>query len=410
MISFKAFREYPLSVKQYFIITGNYWAFTLTDGALRMLVVLYFYQLGYQPLAIAMLFIFYEAFGVVTNLLGGWLGAKFGLNKTMHAGLILQILALSMLAVPQELLTIFWVMCAQALSGVAKDLNKMSAKSSLKFLTIAEQNDGSGNRQSSRLYYWVSLLTGSKNALKGLGFFLGGFLLTTLGFQSALILMALVLVFVTVTSISFLQQELGKTKFVPKFKQIWSKSRSLNYLSAARLCLFAARDVWFVIALPLYLITSLQWSTNSVGIFLACWIIGYGFIQSLTPHFIRLKEQTKFSGNVLAFWALLLSCITLIIASTLYFNSIILYPLVIGLLIFGGVFAVNSALHSYTIVAMANKDSISLDVGFYYMANAMGRLLGTVLSGWVFQASGLIACLILSAVLALCSALLIRKI
>ncbi len=408
MISFKAFSDYPLPVKQYFIITGNYWAFTLTDGALRMLVVLYFYQLGYQPLAIAMLFIFYEAFGVVTNLLGGWLGAKFGLNKTMHAGLILQILALSMLAVPHELLTIFWVMCAQALSGVAKDLNKMSAKSSLKFLTIADQ--GESNHQSSRLYYWISLLTGSKNALKGLGFFLGGFLLTTLGFQSALILMALVLVVVTIASISFLQEELGKTKFAPKFKQIWSKSASLNYLSAARLCLFAARDVWFVIALPLYLMTTLEWSTNSVGIFLACWIIGYGFIQSLTPYFINLKQQTKFSANVLAFWALLLFGITLIIALALYFNGLILYPLIIGLLIFGGVFAVNSALHSYTIVAMANKDSISLDVGFYYMANAMGRLLGTVLSGWVFQTSGLIACLILSAALAFCSALLIRKI
>lgn len=148
----------PSSLKQYFIITGNYWAFTLTDGALRMLVVLYFHQLGYGALAIAMLFLFYEIFGVITNLVGGWLGAQLGLNKTMNIGLGLQILALAMLCVPTDWLTVAYVMAAQALSGIAKDLNKMSAKSAIKYL-VPQNSSG-----QSQLYKWVAILTGSKNA------------------------------------------------------------------------------------------------------------------------------------------------------------------------------------------------------------------------------------------------------
>ena len=120
-----------LAIRQYAIVTGNYWAFTLTDGALRMLVVLHFHQLGYSPLQIAALFLFYEIFGVITNLFGGYLGARIGLNRTMNIGLALQVIALVMLAVPTQLLSIPLVMSAQALSGIAKDLNKMSAKSSI---------------------------------------------------------------------------------------------------------------------------------------------------------------------------------------------------------------------------------------------------------------------------------------
>ena len=159
-------------IRQYLLVTGNYWAFTLTDGALRMLVVLYFHGLGYSPLAIASLFLFYEIFGVVTNLVGGWLGARLGLNRTMNIGLALQVLALGMLLAPSLWLTVPWVMGAQALSGIAKDLNKMSAKSSIKLLVPGEAQ--------GQLYRWVALLTGSKNALKGVGFFLGGALLALL--------------------------------------------------------------------------------------------------------------------------------------------------------------------------------------------------------------------------------------
>src|SRR6056297_2545554 len=165
------------AIRQYLVITGNYWAFTLTDGALRMLVVLHFHQLGYSPLAIALLFIFYEFFGVVTNLVGGYLGARMGLNRTMNIGLFLQIVALAMLAVPAAMLTVAWVMAAQALSGIAKDLNKMSAKSAIKTLV----SQGEAGHQA--LYRWIAVLTGSKNALKGVGFFMGGLLLTLVGFQ-----------------------------------------------------------------------------------------------------------------------------------------------------------------------------------------------------------------------------------
>jgi len=400
----------PLAVKQYLLITINYWTFTLTDGALRMLVILYFYQLGYQPLAIAMLFLFYEIFGVVTNLVGGWLGARFGLNKTMHAGLVLQIFALGMLALPPEFLSMFWVMAAQALSGIAKDLNKMSAKSSIKFLLQTQHNSAELNNEASKMYRWIALLTGSKNALKGVGFFLGGFLLSTLGFQQALLAMALALMMITVLSLFFLKEDVGKTKFKPKFKQLWSKSASLNNLSAARLCLFAARDVWFVVALPLFLMTQLAWSHHAVGSFLAVWIIGYGIIQSITPKLIRLKQQSLFSGAKLALWALLLSLVTTVIALAMYLDIAVSIAVIVGLLIFGAVFAINSSLHSYSIVAMADDDNVSMDVGFYYMANATGRLLGTLLSGWLFQLSGLAACLILSAAFTVMSAFFVRKI
>ncbi|RKZ85147.1 MAG: MFS transporter, partial [Gammaproteobacteria bacterium] len=144
-------------LRDYAVITGGYWAFTLTDGAIRMLVVLYFHQLGYSPLAIASLFLFYEFFGIVTNLVGGWLGSRFGLNTTMHAGMILQIFALLMLTIPVEYLTIVYVMAAQALSGIAKDLNKMSAKASVKLIvpTGTAQQD-----TSKKLFKWIALLTG----------------------------------------------------------------------------------------------------------------------------------------------------------------------------------------------------------------------------------------------------------
>ena len=196
-------------LRQYLIVTGNYWAFTLTDGALRMLVVLHFYQLGYQPLEIALLFLFYEFFGVVTNLFGGWLGARIGLNRTMNIGLGMQVVALGLLLVPTAMLTVPWVMLAQALSGIAKDLNKMSAKSSVKQLVPA-------NAEGS-LYQWIAILTGSKNALKGAGFFLGGALLSLLDFHGAVLSMAVTLALVWCLSLVLLKEDLGKAKSKPKF-------------------------------------------------------------------------------------------------------------------------------------------------------------------------------------------------
>lgn len=373
------------SVRQYMLVTFNYWNFTLTDGALRMLVVLYFYDLGYSSLAIASLFLFYEIFGVITNLIGGWLGARLGLNRTMNIGLGMQIFALAMLAVPASWLTIPWVMAAQAMSGIAKDLNKMSAKSAIKTL-VPDDRQGA-------LYKWVAILTGSKNALKGAGFFLGGLLLTVFGFQGAVLAMASVLFVVLIGSLVWLESDMGKAKSKPKFKHIFSKSGSINILSAARMFLFGARDVWFVVALPIYLGSVFGWNHSMVGGFLAIWVIAYGFVQGIAPRITGKAEGKVPDGKAALVWAGLLTVVTGAIAYGVQIEWRPELVIVAGLLIFGAIFAVNSSLHSYLIVSYAKGDGVSMDVGFYYMANAMGRLIGTVLSGWVFQVAGFAACL-----------------
>ncbi|GAB6261218.1 organoarsenical effux MFS transporter ArsJ [Photobacterium sp. R1] len=381
----KYFAQFSQPVRQYMLVTFNYWNFTVTDGALRMLVVLYFYELGYSTLAIASLFLFYEFFGVVTNLIGGWLGARLGLNRTMNIGLGMQIVALLMLAVPNPMLTIPWVMAAQALSGIAKDLNKMSAKSAIKTLVP-------DNKQSA-LYQWVALMTGSKNTLKGAGFFLGGLLLSIMGFQHAVLAMAGVLALVFLGSIMSLKADLGKAKSKPKFAEIFSKSESVNILSAARMFLFGARDVWFVVALPVYLGSVFGWNHSAVGGFMAAWVMAYGFVQGFAPRFTGKAQGKVPDGHAATRWALLLALITAAIATGVQLEWQPELVIIAGLMIFGAVFAINSSLHSYLIVSYAKDDGVSLDVGFYYMANAMGRLVGTVLSGWVFQIAGLSACL-----------------
>lgn len=396
---FELLMQLPAAVRQYLLITFNYWSFTLTDGALRMLVVLHFHDLGYSPLAIAMLFLFYEIFGVVTNLIGGWLGARLGLNRTMNLGLGMQVFALAMLLVPAANLPLWlagvpWVMAAQALSGIAKDLNKMSAKSAIKLL-VPKVEQG-------KLYQWVALLTGSKNALKGAGFFLGGALLALLGFELAIATMAILLGLVWLLSLVMLKKDLGKAKNKPKFTEIFSKSRSVNILSAARLFLFAARDVWFVVALPVYLASQLGWDHWAVGGFLAVWVIGYGIVQTLAPKITgNRKAQSQLidsapDGRSALIWASMLAFVPALIACSIQFSFYPEASLLLGLMLFGALFAVNSSLHSYLIVSYASEDAVSLDVGFYYMANAMGRLVGTVLSGLVYQAYGLAACLWIS--------------
>ncbi|WP_028867047.1 organoarsenical effux MFS transporter ArsJ [Psychromonas arctica] len=387
MVAMKWFLKLDKSLRQYLLVTFNYWNFTITDGALRMLVVLYFYQLGYSPLNIALLFLFYEIFGVVTNLVGGWLGARIGLNRTMNIGLGMQVFALLLLTVPSEWLTIPWVMMAQALSGIAKDLNKMSAKSSIKTLIP--------NNQQGKLYHWVAVLTGSKNALKGAGFFIGGLLLTLVGFQVALMIMAGVLAVVFVMSLLFLEGDLGKAKTKPKFSQMFSKSGPVNILSAARLFLFASRDVWFVVALPIYLASIFGWSHSIVGGFLAAWVIAYGIVQGFAPKITAFfaKEGSAPGGKHAMLWCALLAVVTGVLAVGIQLEWQVQTLIIVGLLIFGAIFAINSSLHSYLIISYAKQDGMSLDVGFYYMANAMGRLVGTVLSGWIYQAYGFAACL-----------------
>ncbi|PVZ72062.1 organoarsenical effux MFS transporter ArsJ [Pelagibaculum spongiae] len=394
-------KNLPQQLKQYLIVTGNYWAFTLTDGALRMLVVLHFHQLGYAPLEIALLFLFYEFFGVVTNLTGGWLGARLGLNRIMNIGLATQVVALAMLLVPAAWLTVPWVMAAQALSGIAKDLNKMSAKSSIKLL-VPKNAEGT-------LYKWVAILTGSKNALKGVGFFLGGALLVGLGFKGAIAVMAIMLTVVWISSMLLLKEDLGKAKNKPKFSEIFSKSPAINLLSGARMFLFGARDVWFVVALPVFLASQFNWDHWQVGGFLALWVMGYGVVQSFAPKITGKASGKVPDGQSAFFWALALLAIPALIALALMADVAVKISLLGGLLLFGVLFAINSSLHSYLIVSYAGEDGVSLDVGFYYMANAMGRLIGTLLSGWLFQAYGLAACLWVSSVFIAIAALISIK-
>lgn len=370
---------------QYGVVTGAYWGFTLTDGALRMLVVLYFHQLGYSPLDIAFLFLFYELFGVVTNLFGGYIASRIGLNQTMLAGLVLQVAALALLSV-ESWLSVPFVMLVQAISGIGKDLNKMSAKSSLKVLV---PQDAQG-----KLFKWVSILTGSKNALKGAGYFLGGLLLATIGYQSALWAMAGGLLLVAVLSKLLLRDDLGKKKFKPKFKELFSKSKAINVLSGARLFLFGARDIWFVVALPVFLQSQLDWPHTQVGIMMAAWVIGYGIVQSLTPKLLGFNEPGRAPTAVTTItWVSVLLLMPVLMIAFAAMGMSMQTVVIVGLLLFAVVFAINSAIHSYLVLAYSEADGVSLDVGFYYMANAMGRLVGTILSGLVYQYYGFLACI-----------------
>lgn len=371
------------SVRDYAVVTGAYWTFTLTDGALRMLVVLYFHQLGYTPLQVATLFLFYELFGVATNLGGGWLGARIGLDHTMLAGMALQIVALAMLCVPAEYLGVAYVMFAQALSGVAKDLNKMAAKASLKALA--------GTGREARLFTWVTALTGSKNALKGVGFFVGAALLEGVGFRGALALLAVALGGVLVATRCLLPRGLGRLSARPRFGELFSRLPAINRLAAARLCLFAARDAWFVVGLPVFLYERYGWSFMAVGAVLALWVIGYGGVQALAP---RLLAGAGVPDAPTARRAVAVLCaVPALLALALEADAASPAVVLAGLAVFGLVFALNSAVHSYLVLAYADGERVALDVGFYYMANAAGRLLGTVLSGYAYQAQGLAGCL-----------------
>jgi len=387
------------SLRNYLVVTGGYWAFTVTDGAIRMLVVLYFHQLGYSPFEVAMLFLFYEFFGIVTNLVGGWLGARIGLNLTMHIGMGMQVVALLMLTVPDIWLSVPYVMAAQALSGIAKDLNKMSAKASVKTLA------GSGGE--SRLFKYVAVLTGSKNALKGAGFFIGAALLEWIGFRNTLFTLAGLLALVLMTTMLLLPSGVGKMKSKPKFTEVFSKRPEINWLSAARFFLFGSRDVWFVVGLPVFLYSVLGWSFTQVGGFFAFWVIGYGIVQASAPKLLRRSHHGGGPGGSTArVWAFILALLPMGMALALAQGWDPELVVILGLILFGIVFAVNSAVHSYLILAYSDFDKVSMNVGFYYMANAGGRLTGTILSGWAYQQYGLEGCLWWSGIFVLLTLLL----
>ena len=376
-------------LRNYALVTGAYWADTITDGAIRVLVLFYFYERGYSPFEVASLFLFYEFFGIVTNLVGGFLAARFGLKSTLVAGLGTQTFALLSLALaPVSWLTAPYVMAAQAFSGIAKDLTKMSSKSAVKLVVP----DGA----SDVLFRWVALLTGSKNALKGAGFFLGGVLLTVVGFQHALLLLAALVVGALFVVLTMTGGTLGKANRAARFAQMFSNDRAINVLAAARVLLFASRDVWFVIGLPVFLRAEQHWSFWQVGAFLAVWVIGYGAVQAAAPNLLGrvsssgTAEPTGRTATLLAFGlAAFPAGIALALSSSLDPSLIVAF----GLIAFGIAFALNSAVHSFLILDYADGDKVAMNVGFYYTANAVGRLSGTILSGVLYQWRGFEACL-----------------
>ncbi|MEO5341435.1 MAG: organoarsenical effux MFS transporter ArsJ [Magnetococcus sp. MYC-9] len=390
-----------LGFRVYGIITLAYWAFTLTDGAIHMLVVLHFHHLGFSPISIAFLFLFYEIFGIITNGVGGWIATRIGLNRTMVIGGFLQVFALGMLAVDPAWLTVTYVMTAMALSGIAKDLNKMSAKAGVKLVTTQ------GANAEGRLFKWVAILTGSKNTLKGAGFFLGALLLQVLGFQVTLTTLSGLLFLVYLLTWWALPSSMGVAKTKAKISQIFSKNREINTLSAARFFLFGSRDVWFVVGLPVFLQSTVGWNHVEVGSFLALWVVCYGFVQAGVPLLFRSREAGSGpTGATARNAAFLLAAFPAGIALALSEGYDPAISLMAGLAAFGVVFAINSSLHSYLILSYSDNDRVAMNVGFYYSANAAGRLTGTLLSGWAYQTEGLVGCLWWSTGFVLAAALL----
>jgi predicted MFS family arabinose efflux permease len=381
--------------RNYGIVTAAYWGFTLTDGALRMLVLLHFYRLGYSPFTLAFLFLLYEAAGVLANLIGGWLAAKFGITRMLSVGLSTQIigfLLLSMLSPDWAAgLSVAWVVLAQGVCGVAKDLTKTASKSAIK-ITAGEA--------SGQLFKWVAWFTGSKNAMKGVGFFLGGLLLDLLGFRGALWAMAAMLAVVLVAVLASLPPMMGKSRASKSARELFAKNRAINLLAAARVVLFGARDVWFVVGVPVFLYAS-GWTFTMVGGFLALWTIGYGLVQAIAPSLVKRSED-GLSTEVPAarLWSGLLALVPIALALAVTLSvPHLTWVVVVGLGIFGFAFAVNSSVHSYLILAYAGSEKAAEDVGFYYAANAAGRLIGTLLSGLLYQWGGLLAALVGSAVM-----------
>ena len=394
----------------FFLITFSYWFFMLTDGALRMLVLLHFHTLGFAPLQLAYLFLLYEFFGMVTNLTAGWIAKKIGLNITLYSGLFLQILSLLLLTQIDKnwsiTLSVIFVMATQGLSGIAKDLTKMSSKSSVKLL--APDNN-------SKLFQWVSFMTGSKNAVKGFGFLLGSLLLTFIGFKSSLFFMASFLSITLILVLILLKDKLSTTKKDTKFSEVFSKNKNINYLSLGRVFLFGARDTWLVVGLPIFLYSILSdGSIESnhkaffvIGTFMAGWTVFYGFVQSITPKLVSNNNSIK---KQIEFWASALTVIPLLlIPLNFYTQDFLLHITIFVLFIFGFVFAINSSIHSFLILKFTDKNRVTLDVGFYYMSNAFGRLMGTLLSGLSYQYGGFSACVLVATILLFINRISIKK-
>jgi MFS family permease len=372
-------------IRNYAIVTAAYWGFTLTDGALRMLVLLHFYKLGYSPFTLAFLFLLYEFAGIIANLIGGWLATRFGIARMLTVGLSTQITGFLLLSALSPdwaaALSVAWVVLAQGVCGVAKDLTKTASKSAIKITA----SDIPG-----QLFKWVAWFTGSKNAMKGVGFFLGGLLLDTLGFRESLWAMAAALGVILVLAVLSLPPMMGKSKASTSAREFFAKNKGINLLAAARVGLFGARDVWFVVGVPVFLYST-GWTFTMVGTFLALWTIAYGMVQAAAPSMIRRSEDGLSSEVPAArLWSWLLAVVPCVLAALAFINVAHLeWVVVAGLVVFGVAFAVNSSVHSYLILAYAGSEKAAEDVGFYYAANAAGRFIGTLLSGLLYELGGI---------------------
>jgi predicted MFS family arabinose efflux permease len=371
--------------RDYLVVTAAYWGFTLTDGALRMLVLLHFYRLGYSPFTLAFLFLLYEAAGILANLVGGWLATRHGIQRMLVVGLATQISGFLLLSALQPgwtaLLSVAWVVLAQGICGVAKDLTKTASKSAIKLTAGSAQG---------QLFKWVAFFTGSKNAMKGVGFFVGGLLLETQGFAASLWMMAGLLALVLLGVLAFVPPLMGKARASRSARELFAKSRGINLLAAARVLLFGARDVWFVVGVPVFLYAQ-GWTFTMVGGFLALWTIGYGLVQGLAPGIVR-RSADGLSAEVPAArrWSARLAAVPVLLAGLVLADVPHLeWVVVAGLGVFGLAFAVNSSVHSYLVLAYAGSEKAAEDVGFYYAANAAGRFIGTLLSGLLYQGYGL---------------------
>ena len=392
-------------LRQYLLVTSAYWGFTLTDGALRMLVLLHFFKLGFSPFTLAFLFLLYEAAGIVANLLGGWLATRFGITRMLMVGLSTQMIGFLLLSAVSPdwsmALSVAWVVVAQGVCGVAKDLTKTASKSAIKL---------TAGQVSEKLFKWVAWFTGSKNAMKGIGFFLGGLLLDAMGFRGALYLMAALLGVVLVGVFVALPRLMGQRKASGSAKEFFAKGSALNLLSAGRVFLFGARDVWFVVGVPVFLYSQ-GWTFTMVGGFMAAWTIGYGLVQAAAPGLVK-KSPDGLSAEVPAarVWTGVLTLVPLFLAALVLMAplepALMAWLVVAGLVLFGFVFAVNSSVHSYLVLAYAGSEKAAEDVGFYYAANAAGRFAGTLLSGLLYQWAGLLACLVGSGLMLLACFLL----
>ena len=349
---------------------------TMSDGALRMIVLFHYASLGYSAFSLATVFAIYELCGIVVNLVGGALAQRLGALATLRVGLLLQATVLVIMAIPSTLPAVWIIMLLQGCAGIAKDLTKISAKSAITALH---------NHDSTTLFRAIAWLTGAKNTLKGVGFFIGGVLFVSIGIRGALLGLAIAVIAGALGTIGLHNRTLNAKNRA--FQSFFSTHRAVNMLSGARVFLFGARDIWLAVAFPLFLAQAPGWGFWQSGSIMAAYTIGYGMIQAVTPRLLAGRSAPD--GRFTALLALIPLIICVITGWYARSMDVAVWVMLMAVSLFSVSFALNSAVHSFLIAAYAQRDAISLNIGAYYSANALGRLCGTLLSGWCYSQWGM---------------------